>query len=706
MIRRESLGDGVLLLALAAPGPVNALTRALNVAFAQAVEDALANAAVQAVVVGSDRDGFAAGGDLDELRRCTGPSEVLDVVAPMLRAMRRMETGGKRFVAALNGTALGGGLELALACHARLAAERADARFGLPESTLGLMPGAGGTQRLPRLVGLRVAGDLMLGGRPIDASAARAAGIVDALVAPGALLDAAKACALQGDALRPWDRKGFEVPAGDPQSTAGRRYLATAWAAARARRGAPDPAATAILSALHHGLERGIDAGLAIETREFARLATSEAARNTIRARFYGPRALAAAERAAPPPAPPARVALAGDGPLADAIAAALLRAGVPALRERDAPTGDPPIGDAGGCDLAVVALSAAADDLAQHLAWAIGRCAPDAPIVCTGAMAAIATLAATSAEAARAAGLHGVQAPSEAVHVEVARGAATSPQAVEAARWLARALGVVPLAVGDGPGGFANRVLGALLAEALTLVAEGVPVPMVENLARAAGFAQGPLALVARIGPAQVARRLDALATAARDARSGSAARAARDARGGRARRDGAGVRTRRRRPAPRRPVARGHARAAGRPGRRRAARGRGRGARLGFSGRARRPARGGRHRGRRRVRRDLRPAARGLRSALRGAAGAARDGCRGPPLPRGLNRRGDGRARGVGLGAAPDAAAPPLSPPRGRRRAAGRASRACRSAGAHGTPPGRGSARRAPASAATRAS
>jgi 3-hydroxyacyl-CoA dehydrogenase/enoyl-CoA hydratase/3-hydroxybutyryl-CoA epimerase len=513
MIRRERLGDRVLLLALAAPGSVNALTRALNAAFAQAVEDALADAAVQAVVVGSDRDGFAAGGDLDELRRCATPADVVDVVAPMLRAMRRMETGGKRFVAALNGSALGGGLELALACHARIAAEREDALFGLPESTLGLMPGAGGTQRLPRLLGLRVAGDLMLGGRTIDASAARAAGMVDALTAPAALLEAAKACALQGDALRPWDRKGFEVPGGDPQSSAGRRYLAGAWAAARARRGAPDPAATAILSALHHGLERGIDAGLAIETREFARLATSEAARNTIRSRFYGPRALAAAQRSAPPPAPPARVALAGEGPLADAIAAALVRAGVPTLRDRDAPVGGERTGDAGGCDLAVVALSAAADDVARHLAQALRHCAPDAPIVCTGAMAAIATLASTSAEAARAAGLHVVEVPSPVVHVEVARGPATSTRALDAARWLARTLGAVPLVVADGPGGFANRVLGALLAEALTLVAEGTPVPMVENLARTAGFAVGPLALVARIGPEEVARRLDALA-------------------------------------------------------------------------------------------------------------------------------------------------------------------------------------------------
>lgn len=508
MIRREPLGDGVLLLALAAPGAVNAFTRALNLAFAQAVEEALADASVRAVVVGSDRDGFAAGGDLDELRCCATPSEVAGIVTPMLRAMRRMETGGKRFVAALNGTALGGGLELALACHGRVAADRPDARFGLPESTLGLMPGAGATQRLPRLVGLRAAGDLMLGGRPLDAQAARAAGIVDALVPPQALLDAAKAGALDGDAVQPWDRKGFEVPGGDPHSVPGRRYLAGAWAAARARRGGPDPAATAILSALHHGVERGIDAGLMIETREFARLVTSDAARNTIRSRFYGPRALAAADRASAAPAPPTGIALVGDGPVADAIAAALGRAGMPTLRDVDATAGEPR-----RCDLAVVVLPPDGGDAATRLARASDRCVPGAPFVCTGAMTTIATFASVAGDATRVVGLHLVDGMSPASHVEVARGAATSQQALDAARWLARTLGAVPLVVGDGPGGFANRVLGALLAEALTLVAEGVPVPLIENVAKAAGFAQGPLALVARIGPAQVARRLDALA-------------------------------------------------------------------------------------------------------------------------------------------------------------------------------------------------
>src|SRR5690606_6051470 len=116
----------------------------------------------------SDKRDFVVGGDLNELQAANTPGQVTEIVQSFIGALRRLETGGKPVVAAMPGSALGGGLELALACHYRLAANNPNARFGLPEVTLGLMPGAGGTQRLPRLIGLAAAAPLLLQGKRID----------------------------------------------------------------------------------------------------------------------------------------------------------------------------------------------------------------------------------------------------------------------------------------------------------------------------------------------------------------------------------------------------------------------------------------------------------------------------------------------------------------------------------------------------------
>ena len=188
MIRREKRDGGIALLTLHTEGPLNTLTRAFNEAFLTCVDEVLADADVTGIIITSDKDGFAAGGDLDELRAAATPADIVAIVAPFLAALRKLETGGKPVVAALNGTALGGGFELALGCHHRIAADRPDALFGLPEAGLGLMPGAGGTQRLPRLIGLKAAADLILGGKTLDAAAALKAGLIDAVVPAGDLI--------------------------------------------------------------------------------------------------------------------------------------------------------------------------------------------------------------------------------------------------------------------------------------------------------------------------------------------------------------------------------------------------------------------------------------------------------------------------------------------------------------------------------------
>ena len=289
MIVQKDLGDGVALLALSSPGPVNTLGSETNQDLAERLEALLADDAVKGIVIGSEKKDFAAGADITELVKVKTPAEGAALVGPMLQTMRRMETGGKPIVAALTGTALGGGLELALACHRRIAADNPKAVFGLPEITLGLMPGAGGTQRLPRLIGLAAASPLILEGKRLSAAEALKAGIVDAVVPADSLLDAAKAWILSGpEPIQPWDRKGYAPPGFGVRSAEGRDFFLKAWARLRKWPGASDPAVHAILMALHQGLVRGFDAGVAIETRWFAKLAASHEAKAKIRTGFFG----------------------------------------------------------------------------------------------------------------------------------------------------------------------------------------------------------------------------------------------------------------------------------------------------------------------------------------------------------------------------------------------------------------------------------
>lgn len=213
MIRQQDLGDGIAALIYASEGVVNTLDGTLNRELGERITALLADPAVHGIVIGSAKSDFIAGGDLKELQNARDPQAVQAIVAPFLAALRQIEKGGKPVVAAMPGSALGGGLELALACHHRIAADNPQARFGFPEATLGLMPGAGGTQRLPRLVGIAAATPLLLEGKRLTLKDAQAVGLIDAVVPATELMAAAKAWALaHPDASQPWDRKGYVLP--------------------------------------------------------------------------------------------------------------------------------------------------------------------------------------------------------------------------------------------------------------------------------------------------------------------------------------------------------------------------------------------------------------------------------------------------------------------------------------------------------------
>ena len=213
--------DGIAIITLdVADYPTNVVSDDLRDALREAVERVAGDAAIKGAVITSAKNDFMAGGDIkamiDTFDRLADPQTVYrEISRPFTELLRRLETCDKPFAAAINGAAIGGGLELALACHYRVAADDPKLMMGLPEVTIGLMPGAGGTQRLPRLIGIQQAVPLMLQGKLLSPSKALELGVIHVVVPRSELLAAAKRWVLtQGDAVQPWDRKEYKIPGG------------------------------------------------------------------------------------------------------------------------------------------------------------------------------------------------------------------------------------------------------------------------------------------------------------------------------------------------------------------------------------------------------------------------------------------------------------------------------------------------------------
>lgn len=225
--------DGVALIAVdLVDRSMNVLTAAFIAELATAVEQVATTEAIRgAVLTSSKTDGFVAGGDIDAMlgliERGIDAVAASKVGEPFTRVLRRMETCGKPFVAAMNGLALGGGLELALACHYRVLSDRRQAVVGLPEVGLGLLPAGGGTQRLPRLIGIESALGLLLTGKRLQPSEAVKAGVVHVATAPDRVVETARQWVLSNPgAVQPWDAKGaYFSPSWTPfQADRGRHF--------------------------------------------------------------------------------------------------------------------------------------------------------------------------------------------------------------------------------------------------------------------------------------------------------------------------------------------------------------------------------------------------------------------------------------------------------------------------------------------------
>ncbi len=277
--------------------PVNVLTPEMHRELGEVAAKLAADEAAIGAVLHSGKSSFMAGGDLNRIVSYYAMNRTAEEAYTQSRtfteSLRKLETCGKPVAAAINGNALGGGLELALACHYRVVLDDPQVLLGLPEVKLGLLPGGGGTQRLPRLIGLKEASSLILSGRHVAPGTALELGFIDQLATADDLLGEAERWVLEkGFTEQPWDRRGFRIPGGAKLNdmNIGRLFqVSTAKISARYRHNYPAPIAA--LRCLFNGTTvNSIDAGLKIETREYSALTRDPVARNIVRTAFINKR--------------------------------------------------------------------------------------------------------------------------------------------------------------------------------------------------------------------------------------------------------------------------------------------------------------------------------------------------------------------------------------------------------------------------------
>lgn len=523
-VTRLEIADGVAVLEVDSP-PVNALGHTVRQGLYQGLEQALGDSRVNAVVIACAGRTFIAGADITEF---TKPLEQPDLNA----LFARIESADRPVVAAIHGTALGGGLELALSCNYRIAAP--SAKIGLPEVHLGLLPGAGGTQRLPRLAGVAAALDLIVTGKPIGAARARAAGLIDELAEEGRLREDAIAyaarLAAEGAPLR--RVRDLKVDATPEQAKAA--IEAFAKKNERAFRGFKAPGQ--ILKAIEAATTMPFDEGLKYEQKLFVELLMSpeSAAQRHI---FFAERAAGKLPVAADvKPLPVKSVAVVGAGTMGSGIATAFLNAGLPvtlidlspdaleragmgiaatirALAEKGrikpeqaeaqvaALTTASDIGAARDADLVVEAVFERLDLKEQVFAQIDKAAKPGAILASNTSFLDLNAIAAATSRPEQVVGLH-FFAPANIMRLlEVVRGEKTSDTAIATAMAVGKALGKIAILSGVCHGFIANRVMERMLEAASRLILEG-PTPWdVDRAMTGFGFPMGPFAMLDLVG-------------------------------------------------------------------------------------------------------------------------------------------------------------------------------------------------------------
>lgn len=532
-------GDGVALIGIDVPGrSLNILTPQLQRELEQLFAWIAGDDAVKGVVIHSAKArGFIAGADLMELvqafERGTCKREAREQSAYLQGLTRRIETLGKPVATAIGGLALGGGLELALATHYRVLSTDPAAQVGLPEVTVGLLPGGGGTQRLSRLIGVAKALPLLLEGKSLAPQQALELGIVDELAEPAQLLERARTWVLANpEARQPWDRKGWK-----PRDLASLAFphgpLTAAILQAHAASRGNYPAPLAILSCVGEGLVTDIDTGLRIERNYFAQLLTDPVARNLIRTQFINKSAAEKLVRR--PPGFETRkfacIGVLGAGQMGAGIAQVAAAAGIEvtlldasqaqaeAARERIAADlarsvargrlGQDkaaailarirPTADYAALAEAELVIEAVFEDLAvkaEVTGKAVAAMPADALFASNTSTLPISRLAAEFPRPADFIGLHFFSPVERMPLVEIIRGDATSDVTLAQAMDFVGQLRKTPILVNDSPGFFTSRVFGSFVDEGFLMLKDGIDPVLVEQAARQAGMPVGPLAV------------------------------------------------------------------------------------------------------------------------------------------------------------------------------------------------------------------
>jgi 3-hydroxyacyl-CoA dehydrogenase/enoyl-CoA hydratase/3-hydroxybutyryl-CoA epimerase len=509
-----------------------------------AVEKAVADDSVDGIVLTSGKPGvFVAGGDLQQIESIgSGPIDAEDLLArtsAILDQLRRMETCGKPVVAALNGVTLGGGYEIAMACHRRILVNERYAQVGLPEAGLGLMPGAGGTQRLPRLIGLQEALGLIMRGKQLGPDEALAKGLVDELVDPADLIAAAKKWILEsGDAVQPWDKKGYRVPGGGPESIVFAQTLMGSNAMTHANTFGNMPSQQAILQSVYEGLALPMDRAGKVETRQFIRVLRDPTARSMLRTLFFS---LQECQKGVRRPKDVPRfevrkVGVIGAGLMGQGIAHVTAKAKIDVvLLDRDlasATRGKDKVAktlqrrldkgrttpdrveailrrihpsesydDLEGCDVIVEAVFEDRDLKAKVIKFADAKLSGAAILASNTSGLPITDLARASTRPESFIGLHFFSPVERMQMVEIVVGEETSDETLAKAWDYILAIRKAGIVVNDSPGFYTSRVFGTFISEGNHLLVEGVTPALIENAAKAAGMPMPPLGISDQVG-------------------------------------------------------------------------------------------------------------------------------------------------------------------------------------------------------------
>jgi 3-hydroxyacyl-CoA dehydrogenase/enoyl-CoA hydratase/3-hydroxybutyryl-CoA epimerase len=538
-IRYEKGQDAIVVLTIDMPGQS---ANTMNAVYREAMAACVARLVTEkdqiaGVIITSAKKTFFAGGDLNELIK-VGKPEVkafYDMVLTLKAQLRTLETLGKPVVAAINGAALGGGWEICLACHHRVALEDASVQLGLPEVTLGLLPGGGGVVRMVRMLGIEKALPYLLEGKKVRPQQALQAGLIDELAADrDELLAKAQAWIVANPtAVQRWDVKGYQIPGGTPSNPKVAQMLAIAPSILRSKTQGTMPAPEKILCAAVEGAQVDFDTAHLIETRYFTELTTGQISKNLIGTFWFQLNEINAGGSRPQGFAPykTQKLGVLGAGMMGAGIAFVSASAGIEVVLkdvnlaaaekgkahsaalldkkvsrgQMDASKRDEVLArikpsendaDLAGCDLIIEAVFEDRDLKARVSAAAQRVVGAEAVIASNTSTLPITGLAAAVPDQSKFIGLHFFSPVEKMPLVEIIKGAQTSDETLARGFDFVVQIKKTPIVVNDSRGFFTSRVFGTFTNEGIAMVGEGVSAPMIETEARKAGMPVGPLAI------------------------------------------------------------------------------------------------------------------------------------------------------------------------------------------------------------------